>query len=100
MATPKTKTNSVVDGDQLLSKDTVLTLLGGIGAGTLWKWMQGPQQFPLPIELGHEGRRATTIMWWRSEVYAWLAERPRRKIGQGQFLYRGKGAKGPDDVAA
>lgn len=76
------------DGEALLSKSQVTALLG-VGETQLWKWMRQEQDaFPLPVELGPPGGRSSTIAWHASEVHQWIANWPRRKLGQHEF--RGK----------
>jgi predicted DNA-binding transcriptional regulator AlpA len=74
---------------RLIPKQRVLEMLGGsVGASTLWGWMKDGD-FPHPFELGPRGGRSSTIAWDEREVATWIANRPRRKLGQHEF--RGKG---------
>ena len=66
-------------GQHLLFRSQVLELIG-TSYPTLWGWMI-EAKFPLPIELGPPDGRSTKIAWLAEEVYAWIAARPRRKIG-------------------
>jgi prophage regulatory protein len=43
----------------------------------LWRDIRA-RRFPPPIELG-----PNSIGWYRSEIDAWMAERPRRTYGTG-----------------
>jgi predicted DNA-binding transcriptional regulator AlpA len=76
---PRKTPGPIRSGQQLLFKPQVLELLDTAYV-TLWGWMKDGL-FPLPIELGPEDGRSTKVAWFADEVYAWLAERPRRKIG-------------------
>jgi predicted DNA-binding transcriptional regulator AlpA len=67
-------------GQHLLFKPQVLELLGGAAYSSLWNKMVS-DDFPLPIELGKPDGRTTRVAWIADEVYAWIATRPRRKIG-------------------
>jgi len=44
--------------------------------------------FPLPIELGPPGGRSSMIAWYADEIHDWIANRPRRKLGQHEFCGR------------
>jgi predicted DNA-binding transcriptional regulator AlpA len=87
MRTSKAKTDSETVDNRLLTKSEVLAVLGNIAPSTLWTWMAGPPKFPLPLELGAAGGRASTVMWLESEVRAWINSRPRRKIGKQRFPF-------------
>ena len=72
----------------------MLELLGGLAYSTLWEWMKAGA-FPLPLELGPSGSRSSSIAWRADEVFDWIATRPRRRLGQQQHEFRGKGAALP-----
>jgi predicted DNA-binding transcriptional regulator AlpA len=74
----------VKPGQQLLSKQQMLTTIGNPAYSTVWTWMCA-DQFPRPIELGPPDGRTTLIAWYASEVYEWLANRPRRQFGLHEF---------------
>jgi predicted DNA-binding transcriptional regulator AlpA len=82
-------------GARLLFKPQVLELLGGLAYSTLWEWMKDGA-FPLPLELGPSGGRSSTIAWDANEVFGWLANRPRRQLGQHEF----RGRDAPKRVVA
>ena len=65
----------------LLLKEQVLKLCGNLGYSTLWGYMKNAG-FPHPIALGKVDGRTTKCAWIASKVYAWLAARPRRPIGE------------------
>jgi predicted DNA-binding transcriptional regulator AlpA len=79
----------VVHGQKLLFKPQVLALLGLGSYSTLWQWMKDGW-FPLPLELGPPNGRSSTIAWDANEVLGWIANRPRRQIGQQQHEFRGR----------
>jgi predicted DNA-binding transcriptional regulator AlpA len=61
---------------KILTKKEVLALLH-ISDVTLWNWIKAGD-FPPPRVFGpHRGRRST-IGWLDIEVYAWIANAPRR----------------------
>jgi predicted DNA-binding transcriptional regulator AlpA len=62
---------------ELLTKDQVLKLCGGITHVTLWDWIrQG--KFPPARVPGKDGGHRTAIRWIASEVYAAIANMPKR----------------------
>jgi predicted DNA-binding transcriptional regulator AlpA len=65
---------------KLVPRPRVLEMLGGISPSALRNWML-KQGFPLPLDLGKEDGRSSKISWYEDEVEAWIASRPRRKIG-------------------
>jgi predicted DNA-binding transcriptional regulator AlpA len=71
-------------GRQLISKPQVLQLIGNPAYSTVWEWMRAGR-FPLPIELGPPGGRSSMIAWYADEIHDWIANRPRRKLGQHEF---------------
>jgi predicted DNA-binding transcriptional regulator AlpA len=73
----------------LISKRQVLQLIGDPAYSTVWEWMRAGT-FPLPIELGPPGGRSSMIAWYADEIHDWIANRPRRKLGQHEF--RGRSA--------
>jgi predicted DNA-binding transcriptional regulator AlpA len=75
----------------LLSKSQMLALLGDPAYSTVWGWMRAGT-FPLPIELGPPNSRSTMIAWYADEIHDWIANRPRRKIGQRLHEFRGRDA--------
>ena len=74
----------------LISKPQVLQLIGDPAYSTVWEWMRAGT-FPLPIELGPPGGRSSMIAWYADEIHDWIANRPRRKLGQHEF--RGRAAE-------
>ena len=76
-------------GRRLISKPQVLQLIGDPAYSTVWEWMRAGT-FPLPIELGPPGGRSSMIAWYADEIHDWIANRPRRKLGQHEF--RGRSA--------
>ena len=104
MRTPKAKKTvarkrrgdaPIVPGQRLLSKPQVLALLNGVAYSTVWGWMKDGW-FPLPLELGPPNGRSSSIAWDANEVLGWIANRPRRLIGQNMHAFRGRGAEQPD----
>lgn len=85
----------VTHSQKLIFKPQVLELLGGIAYSTLWEWMKAGW-FPLPLEIGPPNGRSSTIAWNNDEVTGWIANRPRRPIGQNVHAFRGKGADKPN----
>ena len=79
-----TRNLPVKPGQQLLSKQQMLDVIGNPAYSTVWEWMRA-DQFPRPIELGPSGGRTSLIAWRASEIYEWLANRPRRQFGQHEF---------------
>jgi predicted DNA-binding transcriptional regulator AlpA len=63
---------------RLIFKPELLRLIG-VSYSTLLGWMRAGK-FPLARELGPGGGRSCKIAWLESEVAAWLASRPQRKI--------------------
>ena len=54
---------------RLMRRREVLELLG-VSHNTLYRWMDGAEQFPRPVKIGARATR------WRSdEVEAWIARR-------------------------
>jgi predicted DNA-binding transcriptional regulator AlpA len=78
-------------GPRLLSKAEVLARLGGVAYTSVFTWML-ENDFPRAIELGPPGGRSTKIAWLADEVDAWIASRPRRKLGRHE--YRGRRGAG------
>src|SRR4051794_28711550 len=74
------KAGPVQPGQHLLLKPQLLELCGHPSYSTVWNWMR-EEGFPHPIEMGKANGRTTRVAWIASEVYAWLASRPRRAIG-------------------
>jgi len=62
---------------RLIFKAELLRLVG-VAYSSIFSWMRAGK-FPLAREIG-PGGRATKIAWLESEVMAWLASRPQRKI--------------------
>jgi predicted DNA-binding transcriptional regulator AlpA len=82
-------------GRRLISKPQVLQLIGDPAYSTVWEWMRAGT-FPLPIELGPPGGRSSMIAWYADEIHDWIANRPRRKLGQHEF----RGARAGDALDA
>ena len=90
MQISKDKTaEAATPGRRLISKPQVLQLIGDPAYSTVWEWMRAGT-FPLPIELGPPGGRSSMIAWYADEIHDWIANRPRRKLGQHEF--RGRSA--------
>jgi len=90
MQISKDKTaEAATPGRRLISKSQVLQLIGDPAYSTVWEWMRAGT-FPLPIELGPPGGRSSMIAWYADEIVDWIANRPRRKLGQHEF--RGRSA--------
>ena len=87
----------IVPGQRLLFKPQVLQLLGLRSYSTLWQWMRDGA-FPLPLELGPRHGRSSAIAWDANEVLGWIANRPRRQLGQHEFRGRDP-ALGPKQKA-
>src|SRR5690349_10991711 len=64
----------------LISRERVLEKLGGISKSGLYNFML-KYGFPISIDLGKEDARSSKQYWYEDEVDAWIASRPRRKIG-------------------
>jgi predicted DNA-binding transcriptional regulator AlpA len=79
------------DQRSLMFKAQVLALLGNPAPSTVWEWMRAGK-FPLPIELGPSGGRSSSIAWFADEIHDWIANRPRRQIGQRLHEFRGRDA--------
>ena len=94
---PKREARPIKPDQHLLQKEQVLELVGGVAYSTLWSWMK-KFGFPFPIELGPRDGRTTKCAWLASEVYAWIAARPRRKIGGLREMQGRTGCK-PKEVA-
>ena len=77
---PRKQPGPIKPGQHLLFRSQILELTG-TSTVTLWGWM-ADANFPLPLELGPPGGRSTKVAWLADEVYAWIASRPRRKIGE------------------
>ena len=77
------KPGPIKPGQHLLLKPQVLELCGGVAYPTIWHWMKDAD-FPRPIALGPVAGRSTRVAWIAAEVYAWIAMRPRRPIGELQ----------------
>jgi predicted DNA-binding transcriptional regulator AlpA len=87
---PEIRDGAITPGQRsLMFKAQVLALLGDPSYSTVWEWMRAGL-FPLPIELGPRGGRSSTIAWYADEIHDWIANRPRRKLGQHEF--RGRSA--------
>jgi predicted DNA-binding transcriptional regulator AlpA len=65
-------------GGLLLSRAQVLDLIG-VTYTSLWSWMRRGE-FPSAIILGPPNGKRSRIAWHASEVYAWIADRPRREL--------------------
>ncbi|HXB77784.1 MAG TPA: AlpA family phage regulatory protein [Bradyrhizobium sp.] len=96
-APERTRDAPIKPGQPLMFKPQVLELLGGLAYSTLWEWMRAGM-FPLPLELGPRGGRSSTIAWHADEIHDWIANRPRRQLGQHEF--RGRDAGGQRDAQA
>jgi predicted DNA-binding transcriptional regulator AlpA len=81
---PRARSLPVKPGQGLLSKPQMLEVIGSPAYSTVWGWMKDGY-FPLPIELGPPDGRTSLIAWRASEVYEWLATRPRRQFGLHEF---------------
>ena len=91
MQISKDKTaEAATPGRRLISKPQVLQLIGNPAYSTVWEWMRAGT-FPLPIELGPPGGRSSMIAWYADEIHDWIANRPRRKLGQHEFRGRSAG---------
>ncbi|BBB99000.1 hypothetical protein BE61_44410 [Bradyrhizobium elkanii USDA 61] len=55
-------------------------MLGGISKSSMYNYMT-KFGFPFPIELGKPDGRVNKPFWYEDEVIAWIASRPRKKIG-------------------
>jgi predicted DNA-binding transcriptional regulator AlpA len=86
----KSKTDDAPRALALIRKPELMQLLGNPAPSTLWSWMSAGR-FPLAVELGPPGGRSSAIAWYRHEIEAWLANRPRRVLGQHEF--RGRPSK-------
>ena len=82
-------TEPTTPGRLLISKPQVLQLIGNPANSTVWGWMRAGT-FPLPIVLGPPGGRSSMIAWYADEIHDWIANWPRRKLGQHEF--RGRSA--------
>ena len=65
------------DSIRLIYKPELLALVG-VSYGSIFSWMRRGK-FPLAREIG-PGGRSTRIAWIESEIMAWLAARPPRRI--------------------
>jgi predicted DNA-binding transcriptional regulator AlpA len=72
----------------LIGRNEVCRLCGGIKGVTLYEWMKN-NDFPRPIILGPVTGRSSTNAWHRTEVLGWLAQRPRREYGKGAHKFQG-----------
>jgi predicted DNA-binding transcriptional regulator AlpA len=86
-ASPKTVEQSPFGGEgdvatppiRLIFKPELLALIG-VSYGSIFAWMRAGK-FPLAREIG-PGGRSCKIAWVESEVLAWLADRPVRRMKQ------------------
>jgi predicted DNA-binding transcriptional regulator AlpA len=62
---------------RLIYKPELLALVG-VSYGSIFSWMRRGE-FPLAREIG-PGGRSTRIAWIESEIMAWLAARPQRRM--------------------
>jgi predicted DNA-binding transcriptional regulator AlpA len=62
---------------RLIYKSELLELIG-VSYGSIFSWMRAGK-FPVAREIG-PGGRGTRIAWIESEVHAWLAARPQRRM--------------------
>ena len=65
------------DSIRLIYKPELLALVG-VSYGSIFAWMRRGK-FPLAREIG-PGGRSTRIAWIESEIMAWLAARPQRRM--------------------
>jgi predicted DNA-binding transcriptional regulator AlpA len=61
---------------RLLNRNQLLKLVG-VSYGSVYEWSRRGQ-FPAAIEIG-PGGRTCRIAWVESEIFEWLANRPRRQ---------------------